>query len=235
MPDIFDEVNEDLRAEKASRLAQKYGALGVLVLLLVLAGTGGYVWWQQQQVKQADAAATLLIAAQKAADVHAPLKPPASALQDFAKVAATGPDSYRVLAHLQLAALEWDAGKTAQAVTDWAAVANDASAPPLLRDLATLASVQHRLDTGDAATLKAELQPLLLGTSAWKPMAEQVMAMLELKLGNTKAARAIVKSLVADPQAPEGVRQMAEDLMVALGDDPATPPPAGSKPAGSKG
>ncbi len=227
MPDIFDEVNEDLRAEKASRLAQKYGALGVLVLLLVLAGTGGYVWWQQQQVKQADAAATLLIAAQKAADVHAPLKPPASALQDFAKVAATGPDSYRVL--------EWDAGKTAQAVTDWAAVANDASAPPLLRDLATLASVQHRLDTGDAATLKAELQPLLLGTSAWKPMAEQVMAMLELKLGNTKAARAIVKSLVADPQAPEGVRQMAEDLMVALGDDPATPPAAGSKPAGSKG
>jgi hypothetical protein len=221
VPDIFDEVNEDLRAERASRLARKYGVLVAAAVVLTLAGTGGFVWWQQRQQAEAEAVAAKFIAAQKQAEALKQAKPGPVLLQDFSSLAATGPEGYRVLAHLQLAALEWDAGKTAQAVADWASVSDDAVAPQMLRDLATVASVQHQIDTGDAQKLKAQLQSVLSGTSAWKPMAEQVLAMLEIKLGHTDAARAIVKSLASDPGVTEGVRQMAADLLLTLGDAPA--------------
>ena len=48
MPDIFDEVEEDLRAERAQAIGRRYGVLGVLAAVLIVAGTGGYVWWQQK-------------------------------------------------------------------------------------------------------------------------------------------------------------------------------------------
>jgi hypothetical protein len=220
VPDIFDEVNEDLRAERARQLASKYGVLVAAALVLTLIATGAYVWRQQQQSQQADIAAAKFIAAQKAADVHLPAKPSPATLTEFASLADTGPEGYRVLARLQLAALEWNQGKTAPAVADWAAVSNDAGAPQVLRDLATLSSVQHQIDTGDAQALKTQLQPILSGASAWKALAEQALAMLEIRLGHVDAARSIIKSLVADPAVTEGVRQMAADLLLTLGDAP---------------
>ncbi len=222
MPDIFDEVNEDLRAERASRLARKYGVLVAVALVLTLAGTGGFVWWQQRQQAAAEAVAAKFIAADKQADALKQARPGPAVLQDFSTLAASGPEGYRVLARLRLAALEWDAGKQAQAVADWAGVSDDAGAPQTLRDLATVASVQHQIDSGDAQILKAQLQPVLSGASPWKPMAEQVLAMLEIKLGHIDAARAIVKSLAGDPGVTEGVRQMAADLLLTLGTAPST-------------
>ena len=42
LPDIFDEVAEDLRAERARRLWKRYGTLVLGALVLVLAGIGGF-------------------------------------------------------------------------------------------------------------------------------------------------------------------------------------------------
>ena len=45
MPDIFDEVSEDLRAERAQQMLKKYGGLLVAAAALVLAGTGAWQGW----------------------------------------------------------------------------------------------------------------------------------------------------------------------------------------------
>ena len=45
MVDIFDEVSEDLRNERAMVLAKRYGGLLLVAMLLVLASVGGQQFW----------------------------------------------------------------------------------------------------------------------------------------------------------------------------------------------
>ena len=228
VPDIFDEVSEDLRADQARSLLSRYGRLLIAAMLLTLVAVGVWDWWQQSQAANHDAVAMQFLAAQKAAAAKPPAKGTA---QQLTGIADTGPSGYALLARLELAATDWDAGQHDKAIAAWDAVSNDAKAPPLLRDLATLNSVQHQLDNGDAAALKARLAPLVSGGTRWRPLAEQVTALLDLRLGRAPEARAIMKSLTQDPQAPQGVRQMAQDILISLGED-SNGPAEGAGPHG---
>jgi hypothetical protein len=222
VPDIFDEVSEDLRAEKARALLRRYGAVFVGLLVLSLIGVGIYDYEQTQTGQIASVVADRFIAAQDSATKLAdnPGKPPpAELVQTFADIAAHGTPGYKVLANLELAALDWDAGRHDAAIAAWQAISDDPKAPQLLRDLATLVSAQHQVDTGDAQAVKKRLAPLVTGTTRFRPLAEQVTALLDIRLGRKTEAAEIMKTLAIDPQAPPGVRQMAQDLLITLGDD----------------
>jgi hypothetical protein len=221
VPDIFDEVSEDLRADQARSLLRRYGGLMVLAMLATLAAVGGYTWWQDRQQATSDAVAMQFLAAQKATELALP---PKNLADRFAAIAAHGPDGYRLLAELQLAALDWDAGRHDKAVAEWRAVSNDTSAPQVLRDLATVTSVQQRIDTGDGPALKAELLPILQGASAFKPYAVQINALLDLRLGRTKEAVALMRELLSDPNTPQGLRQLTQSLLSAVGSDAGVAP-----------
>jgi hypothetical protein len=214
VPDIFDEVSEDLRADRARSVLRRFGGLMIAAMLITLAAVGGYTWWQDQQQESANTVALRFLAAQKASERALP---PKDLAQQFADIAAHGPDGYRLLASFQLAALDWDAGRHDKATAAWHAISADTHAPQLLRDLATVTSVQHRVDSGDAAALKAELLPVVQGNGAFKPMAVQVQALLDLRLGRTKEATVLMRSLLADPNTPQGLRQLTQSLMLAIG------------------
>jgi hypothetical protein len=224
VPDIFDEVQEDLRADAARRMARRYSGAGVAAVIVILAGTGGYVWWQNQQKTRSEAEAARYIAAAAEADKSQP-----GAAAQLAAIAASGPAGYRILANLRLAALDWQTGHQAQAVAAWQAVSGDGSAPQLLRDLATLARLQHQLDSGDPKILKPQAEALTGADNPWRPMAELVVAMLDLRENQPAEAADVLKRLSADFQAPPGIREMAGDLVQTI-DVPPAPASDGSKP-----
>ena len=89
MPDIFDEVEEDLRADRMKRLLARYGGLLAGLMLLVVAGVAGlqgWRWWQERAAAQA--AVAYLDAGRAAAEPGADGK----ALADrFAAIAADDP------------------------------------------------------------------------------------------------------------------------------------------------
>jgi hypothetical protein len=221
VPDIFDEVQEDLRAEAARRMARRYSGAVVAALLLIMAGTGGFVWWQNRQKAAAEAVASRYIDAAREAD-HA--EPAAAAA--LSSIAATGPEGYRILANLRLAALDWQAGRQAQAVAAWQAVSGDASAPTLLRDLATLSRLQHQLDTGNPVELKQQAESLTAADNPWRPMAEQVIGLLDLRTGKPSEAAAVFKRLSVDPLSPPAMREMAADLLQTIPTQPPAEPAA---------
>lgn len=232
MSDIFDEIAEDLRTERMKRLLDRYGALLVTVVVLVVLGVGGWKsfgWYQARHGAQL--AAAYLDAAEAA-------KPPATgddAEQRKAAIAglerviaqAGGPawaggwlanDGYRTLARLQLAALRSETGDKAAALGLWDDVAADAAADPVLRDTARLQWVLHEVDEGDPARVQAHMAPLLNPDNPLHALAEEAQALLALREGKKDDARAAFKRLSQDETAPQGVRARAAGLLAQLGE-----------------
>jgi hypothetical protein len=216
--DIFDEVSEDLRHERAITLAKRYGGYLLIAMVLVLLGVGAQQLYAAYQTKQAAAAASQYLALTQTVD-QGPRSSPDQAIQAaqaLNKFAATAPEGYKTLANLRAAALYAGAGKPDQANALWTSVAQDNGADRLLRDLATLLWAQHALGVVPDGDIQARLQPLAAGTNPYHALAQEVQGLSYLHQGNPGLAKAIFSGLVADPTAPPGVRERAQGLLAQL-------------------
>ncbi len=219
MVDIFDEISDDLRAEQAAKLLRRYGALLLLAAILVLLGVGAQQVWQNEQIRQNNAAATKFLAITGQLDAQGPGITDAQRTayaQQLTGFAATAPAGYRTLARLRAAGLYADAGQTGNAESAWDAVANDAGAELLLRQLADLLWAQHALGTAPDVEIAARLQPLTGSENFWHGLARETQALLYLHEGKTDQAKALFGEIASDPTAPEGVRNRADGLLAQL-------------------
>jgi len=214
--DIFDEVDEELRAERAKKLLQRYAGLIIGAAILLVAAVGAWKAMQWYQARETVRVAGIYLAAMREADAPGAAEHQA-ALAGFAKVAAEGMPGYRTLARLRAAALEADTGNLKAALGLWDDVAADGSADRLLRDLASLEWALHEIDIGDPALVAARLAPLATPDNPWHALAEEAQAMLALHEGKTAEARDTLKRLAQDVTAPEGVRRRANGLLAELG------------------
>ncbi|MDR3533208.1 MAG: tetratricopeptide repeat protein [Rhodopila sp.] len=215
MVDIFDEVEEDLRAERAEKLLKKYAWLIIAVAVAIIAAAAGWQLWGRWQRQQDAAAATTYVAAQNAVEQAGAARTDTIASLD--RLAVTAPEGYKTLARLRAAGLKADAGDLPGAIALWNAVAADSSADRLLRDLASLLATQRELDHGDPAQLEARLKPLAEPGNAWSALAQEQLAMLDLRQGKVDDARKKLRMLSIDIDAPSGVRARAAALLAGLG------------------
>jgi len=216
--DIFDEVNEDLRAERAQQLLKRYGGVLVAVALLIVGATAGWQAWKWWEARRDLAAASQFLNAMFQADrIGSDGKGRPEAIRAFEAVAGTAPSGYATLARLRVAALQADAGDVRSAAALWDQIASDRGADPLLRDFASLMWVQHQLDTGDPALLEARLKPLTAAGNPWRALALEAQGLLDLHSGKTDAAKTLFRQLAEDATAPQGVRSRANGLLVQLG------------------
>ena len=216
MSDIFDEVEEELRAERAKKLLQRYGSLIIGAAVAIVALVAGFQAWRWYEARERARVAEIYIAAMHQADAQASAEHQA-ALAGLAKVTAEGMPGYTTLARLRAAALKANAGDKDGGLRLWDEVAKDASADPLLRDLANLEWGMHQIDTGDPAQVTARLKPLTDPNNPWHAMAEEQLALLALRQGQTQAAHDTLKKLANDVTAPQGVRGRAGGLLAKLG------------------
>jgi hypothetical protein len=220
VPDIFDEVEEDLRAERARALLRRYGLWLVAAAVLVVAGAGGYEYWQYRNRQSREQDAALFIAATQDAQPTPGGLPEAKrndALAGFGRVAEQGNEGYATLARLRAAALKADAGDLGGANALWNEVAADLRADQLLRDLATLQWAQHQPATADADAIRSRLGPLTAPTNPWRYLAQEQEALVDLRAGAPDRGKQELQNLAKDITAPEGVRGRANGLLERLG------------------
>ncbi len=229
--DIFDEVNEDLRADRARQLMKQYGGLLVLAVVLVIAGVAGWQGWRWQQTKRTDTVAAGFLTAMRdssgPAEAAAPARAQAEA--EFARLAVSGPEGYRTLSRLRGAALRASAGDLPGALALWDQLAADTEAEPQLRDLANLLWVQHQVDAGDPPAVQGRLAPLVAPGNPWRPLALESQAWLLIRTGETEKARDLLRQLSTDATSPDGARARAGGLLSRMGEPaPAAPAPPGA-------
>lgn len=208
MPDIFDEVEEDLRRDRAMRLWKRHGWLVLVGAGLLVVGVGGWQAWTQHQRRAAEAAtATLLQSARQAGA-------PDAALAELAKDGPAGP---RTLARLMAAARLASAGQVDQALPLWQALATDSGAEALYRDLAVLLIGMNTLDSADPSQLAAQLGAIAVPSNPWHHLAGELLGLLADRQGDRAAAIARFRALASDVTAPSGLRQRAEAMLTVLG------------------
>ena len=218
MVDIFDEVEEELRAERAQKLLKRYAGLILGAALAIVAAAAGWQAWRYWQAKQDMAAAVRFVSASSLADsARTDTVKRQAAFADLESLAASAPEGYRTLARLRAAALQEDAGDITGAAQLWDQVAADSSADSLLRDLASLLWASSQIDRADPALLEARLKGLVTPGNPWAAMAEEQLAVLDLRRGRTQEAKTALQKLSADAAAPNGVRTRAAGLLSRLG------------------
>jgi hypothetical protein len=219
--DIFDEVEEELRAERAQQMLKRYGGLIIAAVIAIVGAAAGWQGWRWYEARRDAAAAVEYLTAMNLADASTAAGTSsanrAAATAAFASVAASAPDGYATLGRLREAALKADSGDLQGAAALWDQVAADQSADTLLRDLAVLLWAQHLLDKADPGALQARLKPLAEPDNPWRTLAQEQLALLDLRLGKRDEAKTALTHLAQDITAPSGVRARATALVGRLG------------------
>ncbi|MGP1395199.1 MAG: tetratricopeptide repeat protein [Inquilinaceae bacterium] len=211
MTDVFREIDEELRQDRAKRLWKKYGIWITGVAALILIAAVGYVGWgnYQDSVQRRETASLADALTVAETDPQAGI----DALSAFAENAGAGRET---LARLQEAALHAEIGDRDGATAIYRALAADGGTPALWRDLALLLAVWSDLEGGDAAALTQELAPLAEDDSPWRFSARELTGLLMIESGDRAGAQTLFVALAADPQAPSGIRRRAEDIVSLL-------------------
>lgn len=209
MSDIFREVDEEVRREHYGRLWRRYGpyVIGLAIAIVIaVAGYQGWVHWRQSTLD--DQAETYLAAMQQAEQGGV-----AAAIEEFAALADDDLGGYPTLARLQTASLQAEAGETDAAIATWDALASDTSVDLLWRDLATVFSVMHQMDGGDANALEGRLQPLTQADRPFATTALELSAVLALEQGAGDRAAELLRRITDDAQSPAPARARAAQLL----------------------
>jgi len=211
--DIFHEIDEELKRDKALELWQRHGKLIVAFFFAAVLVTVGTVLWQEHQENKRQAEArSFALAMEQVAQNNLPAS--TALLADLAKNGG----GYQVLAQLQQAALKVKAGDHAGAVAIYDQIANDSDAGKPFRDLATLLSALTGFDKADPAALDRKLEPLAAAGSAFRPSALEMRGLLAIRRGDYKAAKVYFQAIAEYATAPGGLRQRATQILAWVGE-----------------
>jgi hypothetical protein len=143
---------------------------------------------------------------------------PAARSAALAAVAASG-QRRALLGLLQSTDPETDKAATLAAL---ASVADDATLPASYRDLAVLRRVLVAGADLPAADRQALLDPIAAPGRPYRTLALEQLALLSVETGDIPAAVTALEALREYQEASPGLRRRAEQVIVALGEKPAT-------------
>jgi hypothetical protein len=202
--DVFEEVDEQLRADRAEVLFRRYlpwiaGGLGV-GLAIALA-----VWaFDSYNQKKTEHASTLYAQGFETLSKG----DTAGALKQFSDAAKATSGAYRSLSLQQVAGIELDQGKLDLATKAFADAAA-ASHEPILADAARLKSAYAILDTASYADVEKLLKPLVDTKRPYSPLAREALAWAKLRAGRIAEARQDFAILSILPSATDNLRGRA--------------------------
>jgi len=211
MADVFREVDEALREDRARVLAKRYGPLAIAVVLLIVAGVGGWTYWQDRTQSQAEQRTAALTEAIEQLD-----QGPEAAQAALESVAAGGDDGQAMLARFYQAQILIDEGEAQAAVQLYDQISTDAGVGQTWRNLAAMRAAILLTGTADPAEVRSRLSAFVGDESPWRFTANEMMALLALRDGDEDAAIGILEGLRDDVAAPASLRERASRLVDSL-------------------
>lgn len=211
MSDIFHEVDEDLRRDRAKALWDKYGIYVLGLAVAIVLATAGLRGWQYWQETRAQASGDRYLAALQLIDEGKFDE----AGKAFEALAGDGSGDYPALAMFGLADSRLDAGDFDGAVKEFDKISSGGTGDPMLTDIARLRAGMILVDHGSRQDVESRLSALAEGQSPVRHSARETLGLAAWKAGDLEAAQKHYSQLLGDPAAPEVMRQRA-DLALAV-------------------
>lgn len=206
---FIEEVTEEVRRDKLFALYRKYGWIAVLAVLLVV---GGAAWNEWRKASEQAAAEALGDAVLTALEVPA-ASDRAAALE---KIEASGSGAETFLALLR-AATEAEAGNRDAALAQLDAIAERGDVAVPYRELAQLKAVILRGADQERGERMAMLEHLSRAGAPFRVLAMEQKALTLYEFGNNDEAIAVLRMVLEEPNATQGLLQRAQQLIVAMG------------------
>jgi len=215
LADLFREIDEELRQERATKLWQRYGKYAVAAAVLVVLGVAAYKGWEEYRRSLLVADSARYVTAHNLAREGKDKE----ARDLFAVLAKEGTAGYAMLARLSDAGVLAKSGDIDGAFAQYEAIANDGAVEESLRRLALVRAVQLRVDDpkADHKALIDRLAPLADARGPWRGTALETMGTLALRGGDTAKAREYFTRIADDLELQEGLRTRAAELLATLG------------------
>jgi len=208
--DIFREVEEEVRRERAAKLWKQYGDYIIAGVALIIIAVAGFQLWRVYEKRQvAQASVTYAIAQQMLDQGQA-----GAAAITFSKLAETAPSGYSQLSLLNKANPLYASGNVGEAVEIYKQVV--AKNDPLLAPVARMRQAWATVDTASRSDLVTLLQPLTSTSGSWRPVANEVLAYADFREGQTSAALAEFRAIVKDPNSPPGLKDRCNAMATYL-------------------
>ncbi|MGE0828067.1 MAG: tetratricopeptide repeat protein [Hyphomonadaceae bacterium] len=212
MSDVFSEVEEEVRRERWTRWARKYGPWAIGAVALLLVGVGGWRFYQSHSESQARTHAVDFVQAQKLRQEGKS----ELAARAFAELSERGPKGYRELAEMERAAALTDAGDLAAAIAVFDRIAEETD-NPIVRDTARLRAAYLVADTQDFAAVQARVAPLVEAGGPISYLAQELLGIEAWEAGQFDLARTTFQNLSLAFEAPESVRQRTGYALQVIG------------------
>jgi hypothetical protein len=209
------EVDEEVRRERMTKLARRYGVIVAAAVAALLIVFGGFLAWRYHRDSVAGDRGEQLTAAMSALTTGNAAK--ARTMLD--PLAADGGKGYAPLAKILLADMAVRDGKTPDAARAFMAVAGDEAAPQPVRDLALVRGTALDFDTLAPAEVIRRMTPLVGAGRPWTGTAGELIALAQLRQGQGKAAAATLAGVAKDVTVPRTLRERAAQLAADLGTD----------------
>lgn len=207
---FIEEVSEEVRRDRLFKLMKRYGWIAILAVLLLVGGAAFNEVRKARQAAESQAFGDRLLSALEADDAEARL-----ALMDTIE---TEGDRAVLQAFLRSAQLI-EVGEDGEAAKALQSVTQMADAPEIYRHLAELKYLMlagRELAFGER---KSRLVAISAPGAAFRLLAEEQLALVEIETGEADAAIERLMAIIADQEVTAGLRRRATQLIVALGGD----------------
>lgn len=212
MSDVFEQVEEELRSDRYTRLARTWLPVVGAVLGVALVAALAWWGWDSWQTSRADAGSAAYDRGIEA--LQAGNEP--GALAAFTEAGEKGNGAYKSLSLQQQAGLAVSKGEMARAIEllDQAA---KAGGDPILSDVAALKAVWLVMDTdASLADIESRLAPLVKEGRPYRAFALQAQAMTRIQFGQFQPAREILVQLQLGQDVPDSIREQAQATIAQI-------------------
>ena len=209
---FIEEVSEEVRKDRLFALMRKYGWIAVLAVLLVVSGTAYREYSITQRILEAEKTGDAILAAME-------LETNSQRAEAIGKIESEEQNTKIILHFLQAAELSsasapQQAAALLQSIEDLTKIGKEysdlAEFKKLLLEKTGLSDEQRLLD----------LTAIANSASAYRLLAEEQIALIELGSGQIKEALNRLSRVLEDASISDGLRQRASQLKIVLGEIP---------------